>query len=642
MANNMYKRLSFTNMKTNQFNLFILITCLLLCPIALCAQVDNRPTSYVGIQLGGGFSNLFVTNPMQTPDLSVQPLLGGGGMAGLFYNLQYKHLLFHTGFGVNYTFNRNDFAIQDVSAGIVEYPTMKYQYTFDNHIANTTYGVGYVPVMLGLNYEKWYFLAGAKLGVLSFANSVSSHSDMTIWAMDEDIIDPLEGLFTHEMKTFNIEGMRKSLDIASFNAMLSAEVGITLNKRAWLNEKERRKYDRAQRYRNSRQKKSFKQLTTYRLSLFADYGLSNIRPTYEANMAPYQGQDQGGMLTLNSVSDMNVHSIYGYEPYKESKLNNLFVGLKLTMQVELPKKAPKKGALALPYMYVYVKDDVSNKPVNAAHVKIQSETSKSKLDKYTDQKRGRVSKGFLPGPYWIHVSHNKYLPHDTIHFEHRDDYDTVYVALHPKHNFKWPVVDASNDRPIHANFELLSSDGTSLLASKTDSTCSITGALDDRLSYKLKVSAENYEPLTIDMDQVFDNNYTARLMPINVKTFVLRNMYFATAQTTILPSSKPALDMLYELLSENPELVIRIVGHTDDVGTEKDNQVLSEGRSKSICKEMINRGIDAKRISTTGKGELEPLLPNTSADNRQKNRRVEIEIISGAENVNIDIERLTK
>jgi OOP family OmpA-OmpF porin len=78
------------------------------------------------------------------------------------------------------------------------------------------------------------------------------------------------------------------------------------------------------------------------------------------------------------------------------------------------------------------------------------------------------------------------------------------------------------------------------------------------------------------------------------------------------------------------------------VGTEKDNQVLSEGRSKSICKEMINRGIDAKRISTTGKGELEPLVPNTSADNRQKNRRVEIEIISGAENVNIDIERLTK
>ena len=57
---------------------------------------------------------------------------------------------------------------------------------------------------------------------------------------------------------------------------------------------------------------------------------------------------------------------------------------------------------------------------------------------------------------------------------------------------------------------------------------------------------------------------------------------------------------------------------------------------------MINRGIDAKRISTIGKGELEPLVPNTSADNRQKNRRVEIEIISGAENVNIDIERLTK
>ena len=640
MANNMYKRLSFTNMKTNQFNICVLLTWLLLCPITLCAQVDNRPTSYVGIQLGGGFSNLFVTNPLQTPELSVQPMLGGGGMAGLFYNLQYKHLLFHTGFGVNYTFNRNNFAIQDMSAGIAEYPTMQYQYTFENHIATTTYGVGYVPIMLGLNYEKWYFLAGAKLGVLSFANSVSSHSDVTLWAMDDEIIDPLEGLYTHEMGTYPLESAKTSLDFTPFNVMLSAEVGITLNKRTWLNEKERKKYDRAQRYRNARKKKSFKQLTTYRLSLFADYGLSNIRPAYVANPAPYMGLEQGGILALNSISDMQLQSIYGYEPYKESILNNLFVGIKFTMQVEIPKKAPKKGALAVPYLYVYVKDDVTNKPVNAARVKIQSKTSKTNLDKYTDQKNGRVGKGFVPGPYWISVSHNKYLTHDTIHFEHRDDYDTVYVALHPKYNFRWPVVDASNDLPVKANFELQSSDGNYLLQSTTDSTCCIVGTLDDRLSYQLKVNADNYEPYAIDMERVFDNNFVVRLIPINLKTFVLQNMYFATAQTTILPSSKPSLDLLYDLLSENPELVIRIVGHTDDVGTEQSNQVLSEGRAKSICQEMVKRGIDAKRIHTAGKGELKPLVPNTSDANRQMNRRVEIEIISGAENVNI--ERLSK
>ena len=143
-----------------------------------------------------------------------------------------------------------------------------------------------------------------------------------------------------------------------------------------------------------------------------------------------------------------------------------------------------------------------------------------------------------------------------------------------------------------------------------------------------------------ELYSVFDNNFVVRLIPINLKTFVLQNMYFATAQTTILPSSKPSLDLLYDLLSENPELVIRIVGHTDDVGTEQSNQVLSEGRAKSICQEMVKRGIDAKRIHTAGKGELKPLVPNTSDANRQMNRRVEIEIISGAENVNI--ERLSK
>jgi outer membrane protein OmpA-like peptidoglycan-associated protein len=214
------------------------------------------------------------------------------------------------------------------------------------------------------------------------------------------------------------------------------------------------------------------------------------------------------------------------------------------------------------------------------------------------------------------------------------------VALHPKYNFRWPVVDASNDLPVKANFELQSSDGNYLLQSTTDSACCIVGTLDDRLSYQLRVNADNYEPYAIDMEHVFDNNFVVRLIPINLKTFVLQNMYFATAQTTILPSSKPSLDLLYDLLSENPELVIRIVGHTDDVGTEQSNQVLSEGRARSIYQEMVNRGIDAKRIQTAGKGELKPLVPNTSDANRQMNRRVEIEIISGADNVNI--ERLTK
>jgi outer membrane protein OmpA-like peptidoglycan-associated protein len=113
-------------------------------------------------------------------------------------------------------------------------------------------------------------------------------------------------------------------------------------------------------------------------------------------------------------------------------------------------------------------------------------------------------------------------------------------------------------------------------------------------------------------------------------------MHFATAETTILPSSQQALNSLYQLLSENTDLYIRIVGHTDDIGSEESNQTLSEGRAKSIYTEMVNRGIDPQRILTMGKGESQPVVPNTSEANRQKNRRVEIEIIAGGDNVNIE------
>jgi outer membrane protein OmpA-like peptidoglycan-associated protein len=51
---------------------------------------------------------------------------------------------------------------------------------------------------------------------------------------------------------------------------------------------------------------------------------------------------------------------------------------------------------------------------------------------------------------------------------------------------------------------------------------------------------------------------------------------------------------------------------------------------------MVERGIDAKRIQILGKGESAPLVPNTSDTNRQKNRRVEIEIVSGGDDINIE------
>lgn len=111
------------------------------------------------------------------------------------------------------------------------------------------------------------------------------------------------------------------------------------------------------------------------------------------------------------------------------------------------------------------------------------------------------------------------------------------------------------------------------------------------------------------------------------RTFVLDNLYFATAQHVILPSSEPTLHVLLEMMQYYPERRILITGHTDDVGKDGYNWVLSQRRAISVKRWLFEHGIDPTRIETDGKGETCPRVPNNSPENRQLNRRVEILIL---------------
>ncbi|MBQ0119294.1 MAG: OmpA family protein, partial [Bacteroidales bacterium] len=125
-----------------------------------------------------------------------------------------------------------------------------------------------------------------------------------------------------------------------------------------------------------------------------------------------------------------------------------------------------------------------------------------------------------------------------------------------------------------------------------------------------------------------EGNETFTLEPIVKKRkIILHDLYFATNSVVILPESEKGLQDLYDLLNENPEVRIRITGHTDSVGSDKDNQKLSEGRANSVRDDMIRRGIDENRIEAEGKGESEPIDTNDTEEGRAKNRRVEFVIL---------------
>ena len=92
---------------------------------------------------------------------------------------------------------------------------------------------------------------------------------------------------------------------------------------------------------------------------------------------------------------------------------------------------------------------------------------------------------------------------------------------------------------------------------------------------------------------------------------------------------REALSLLAELkrtmIDPNPAR-ISIEGHTDDVGADADNQSLSERRARSVAAWLTAQGVAAARMDASGAGESRPAVPNTSAANRAKNRRIEITV----------------
>lgn len=102
---------------------------------------------------------------------------------------------------------------------------------------------------------------------------------------------------------------------------------------------------------------------------------------------------------------------------------------------------------------------------------------------------------------------------------------------------------------------------------------------------------------------------------------------FNVNESNLQPPFYPSLDKLSEVLSKYDQTNIKVLGHTDDTGDEGYNQALSERRSDAVAVYLRDGGVQDQRISSEGQGELAPRAPNDTADNRTRNRRVEIDLI---------------
>ncbi|PIE86177.1 MAG: hypothetical protein CSA05_01870 [Bacteroidia bacterium] len=150
------------------------------------------------------------------------------------------------------------------------------------------------------------------------------------------------------------------------------------------------------------------------------------------------------------------------------------------------------------------------------------------------------------------------------------------------------------------------------MAAQLDSTNKKLAELEKKLEEKEKELAEKQDEEKPKPEADYGN------------PFVLKNIKFSNNSERLYSSSFPTLNKLAAKMIRNPKMKIKITGHTDNKGSTQYNLKLSKRRAEAVKKYLVERRrIDPSRIVTEGKGETEPLAPNTTEQGRAKNRRIE-------------------
>jgi len=105
------------------------------------------------------------------------------------------------------------------------------------------------------------------------------------------------------------------------------------------------------------------------------------------------------------------------------------------------------------------------------------------------------------------------------------------------------------------------------------------------------------------------------------------DMTFDFNSATVRPGLYTEIDRVSSVMQRYPQTLIRVEGHTDNIGTESYNMDLSRRRAQAVSSLLVQRNISSHRIENIGFGEANPIASNNTESGRQMNRRVEIKIV---------------
>ncbi len=197
------------------------------------------------------------------------------------------------------------------------------------------------------------------------------------------------------------------------------------------------------------------------------------------------------------------------------------------------------------------------------------------------------------------------------------------------------VLDAHSTKPLKATIQVV--DIKTTKTKYQNESDPITGLFYMVLPINLNLAAYVKKKGYLYSDYHFNtkNNLTSNSDTLTIylgkiaegKSIVLENIYFDFDSYELKEESQSEIENLYQILLDNPSIIVEIAGHTDNVGTSSYNLELSKKRAQKLYKKLIDKGIDDARITYKGYGDKFPKALNISDKGKKSNRRIEFRIL---------------
>ncbi|WP_017733179.1 OmpA family protein [Nafulsella turpanensis] len=263
------------------------------------------------------------------------------------------------------------------------------------------------------------------------------------------------------------------------------------------------------------------------------------------------------------------------------------------------------------YMVNFLEEEVAAKPVLAKKEEPKREEPKKEEPKKQEEKPVEAPKALQPVTLTIRVSDN------------------------------------ATGRPLPANINLrkLSNNQVAGKESIEEGIYQFTIVNKEPTEMMLSIEKDGYMfknfrltlPASTEEAQHISRNVELDMLRVGLSS-VLRNIYFDFDKATFQKNSFDELNKLERLLNENPDIVVEISGHTDNIGGAAYNKQLSQLRADAVVNYVVQKGISKARVIAKGYGEERPLASNDDEkEGRMLNRRVEFKVLSKGGTASADI-----